>query len=52
MQERVRAGLQAGKTADVLAREIDLSKHGSFGANAEHNGASIRSMTKRLSTAR
>jgi cyclase len=52
MQERVRAGLQAGKTADVLAKEIDLSKHGSFGANAEHNGASIRSMTKRLSAAR
>jgi cyclase len=48
MLEKVRAGLRAGKTADQLVKEVDLSKHGSFGVNTEHNGNSIRSMSRRL----
>ena len=34
MQAQVRAGIKAGKSADQLVKEIDLSRHGSFGANA------------------
>jgi cyclase len=52
MQEKVRAGLKAGKTPDQLVNEIDLSRHGSFGVNAEHNGGSIRAMCRRLSGGR
>ena len=48
MQAQVRAGIKAGKSADQLAKEIDLSKHGSFGVNPEQNGISIRAMVRRL----
>ena len=49
MQRQVRAGIKAGRTADALAREIDLSRHGSFGANPEQNAGSIRAMYRNLS---
>jgi hypothetical protein len=41
---QVNAGIRSGKTADELIAEIDLSKHGSFGAGAEWNAAAIRAM--------
>ena len=52
MQQKVRAGLKAGKTAEQLSSEIDLSKHGSFGANAQQNAGSIRGMCRRLAGSR
>ena len=52
MLEKVRGGIAAGKTADQLVQEIDLSKHGSFGVSAENNGGSIRAMYRKLSAAR
>ena len=48
MLSQVRAGKRAGKSADDLAREIDLSKHGSLAANAAGNATSIRAIYKRL----
>lgn len=48
MLNQVRAGKRSGKSADVLVREIDLSKHGSLAANASSNAASIRAVYKRL----
>jgi glyoxylase-like metal-dependent hydrolase (beta-lactamase superfamily II) len=44
MQAQVRSGRKAGKSADQLAKEIDLAKHGSFGVNAEANAGSVRAM--------
>ena len=52
MQEKVRAGLRAGKTADQLVVEIDLSKHGTFGEAAQQNASSIRAMSRNLSANR
>jgi glyoxylase-like metal-dependent hydrolase (beta-lactamase superfamily II) len=52
MLQQVRAGLKAGKTADQLAAEIDLTKHGSFGASAPHNATSIRAIYRKLAPAR
>lgn len=52
MQGQVRAGIKAGKSADQLVKEIDLAKHGSFGANPEQNAISIRAMYKNLSRGR
>jgi hypothetical protein len=49
MQAQVRAGIKAGKTNDQLVKEIDLSKHGSFGENIDANGVSIRAMFRNLS---
>ena len=46
MQAQVKAGLKAGRMPEQMAKEIDLSKHGSFGANAEQNAGSIRAMTR------
>jgi cyclase len=50
MLDQVRAGKSAGKSADQLAGEIDLSKHGSFAVNREANATSIRAMYRRLTT--
>jgi glyoxylase-like metal-dependent hydrolase (beta-lactamase superfamily II) len=52
MQKQVRAGLAAGKSADQLAKEVDVSRHGSFGVNPEQNQASVRAMCRRLSPSR
>jgi cyclase len=46
MQAQVRAGLKANQTAEQLSKQIDLSKHGSFGVNADQNAGSIRAMTR------
>jgi glyoxylase-like metal-dependent hydrolase (beta-lactamase superfamily II) len=48
MLNQVRTGRRAGKSADALAREIDLSRHGSLAANAAANASSIRAMYKHL----
>ena len=47
MQRRVREGIRAGKSADQLA-QMDLSMHGSFGANPEQNAGSVRAMYRKL----
>jgi cyclase len=52
MQAQVRAGIKAGKQPDQLAKEIDLSKHSSWGVNPEQNASSIRAMYRRLSPPR
>ena len=52
MVSQVRAGIQAGKTADQVASGIDLSKHGTFGANAQANSNSARAVYRKLSAAR
>jgi hypothetical protein len=38
--------------ADELAKEIDLSMHGSFGANATANANAIRAMYRNISATR
>jgi cyclase len=48
MLNAVRAGKLAGKSADQLTSEIDLSKHGNLAANKAGNATSIRAMYKRL----
>lgn len=48
MLEQVRAGKKAGKSADQLAHEINLSKHGPLASNAEANATSVRAMYRRL----
>jgi cyclase len=49
MLQQVQAGVRAGKTADELASAIDLSKHGSFGANVQSNASSIRAIYRKIS---
>lgn len=46
--DQVRRGIAAGKTADQLVKEIDLSAYGSYGANTVSNVRSIRNMYRRL----
>jgi cyclase len=48
MINQVRTGKRAGKSADQLAKEIDLSKHGKLAANQEGNASSIKAMYKKL----
>jgi cyclase len=48
MISQVRSGKRAGKTADQLAAEIDLSKHGNFAADKQSNASSIRAMYRKL----
>ncbi len=47
MHQQVLAGKKAGKTADQLVKEINLSKHGHFAAFAQRNEESIRAMYRR-----
>jgi len=49
MLGQVRAGISAGKSADELARTIDLSKHGTIAHDTEANATSIRAMYRHLS---
>src|SRR5262249_39067371 len=51
MEAKVKQGIQSGVTADDLVKRIDLSGHGSFGANAELNASSIKAMFRNLSRA-
>ncbi len=44
MWKQVVAGRRAGKSADQLVKEIDLSKHQPFGGDPERNAGSIRAM--------
>ena len=44
MWNQVAAGKRAGKSADDLARSIDLGRHGNFAADPERNAASIRAV--------
>lgn len=46
--QQVRAGVRAGKTAHQLVREIDLSKDGSWGANAVGNARFIRAVYRKV----
>jgi len=42
--KQVSAGKRAGKTADQLVRELNLSRHGDFAADAQQNASAIRSL--------
>jgi glyoxylase-like metal-dependent hydrolase (beta-lactamase superfamily II) len=44
---QVSAGKKAGKTADELVREIDLSKHGDFAADPQQNQSAIRAVFRK-----
>ena len=46
MVDQVRAGIKASKTVDQLAQEIDLSRHGQFGAGSSAN--SVRAVYRKL----
>ncbi len=48
MLNQVRAGVHAGKSADELAHQINLSKDGFIAGDAEANANSIRAMSKHL----
>jgi cyclase len=48
MLAQVRAGINAGRSADQLANEIDLSRHQPFGAGRMENASSVRAMYRRL----
>ena len=41
------AGKKAGKTADQLVKEIDLSRHGDFAADARQNQSAIRQVFRK-----
>ncbi len=45
---QVREGIRTGRSADDLARDIDLSRHGTFGSNAQANATSIRAVYRFL----
>jgi glyoxylase-like metal-dependent hydrolase (beta-lactamase superfamily II) len=45
--KQVSAGKKAGKTVEQLAKEIDLSKHGDFAADAQQNQSAIRSVFRK-----
>ena len=42
--KQVSAGKRAGKTADQLAQELDLSRYGDFAADQQQNRAAIRAV--------
>ena len=50
MVDQVRAGIRAGKTADQLASEIDLSHHKPFGARP--SAGSVRAVYRKLTESR
>jgi cyclase len=45
--KQVSAGKKAGKTVDQLLKEIDLSKHGDFAADAQQNQSAIRQVFRK-----
>jgi glyoxylase-like metal-dependent hydrolase (beta-lactamase superfamily II) len=47
MWTQVSAGRRAGKSADELVSQIDLSKHGNFAASPQSNASSIRAMYRK-----
>lgn len=48
MLTQVRNGIRAGKSADDLAKSIDLRAHGPIANDADANASSIRAMYRRL----
>ncbi len=50
MLKQVREGKRAGKSADRLAQEMNLSRHGTLASSSTGNAASIRAMFKRIGT--
>jgi len=49
MLNQVRSGMRAGKSAEELAKTIDLRGHGTIANDAEANATSVRAMYRRLS---
>ena len=45
--KQVSAGKKAGKTVDQLLKEVDLSKHGNFAADAQQNQTAIRQVFRK-----
>ena len=45
--KQVSAGKKAGKTVDQLLKEVDLSKHGNFAADAQQNQSAIRQVFRK-----
>jgi cyclase len=45
--KQVSAGKKAGKTADQLVKEIDLSRHGDFAADTQQNQSAIRQVFRK-----
>jgi len=43
----VSAGNKAGRTADQLAAELNLSKHGDFAADQQQNQSAIRAVFRK-----
>jgi cyclase len=48
MLTQVRAGKLAGKSAEQLAGEIDLSRHANLGASKPGNAASVKAMYRKI----
>ena len=49
MMKQVKGGMEAGKTADELAAQINLSAHGTIATDAAANSASVRAMYRHFS---
>ena len=45
--KQVSAGKKAGRTADQLAAELNLSRHGDFAADQQQNQSAIRAVFRR-----
>jgi len=45
--KQVSAGKKAGKTVEELLKDVDLSKHGNFAADAQQNQAAIRQVFRK-----
>jgi cyclase len=45
--KQVSAGKKAGKTVDQLLKEVDLSTHGNFAADAQQNQSAIRQVFRK-----
>lgn len=45
--KQVSAGKNAGKTVDQLLKDVDLSKHGNFAADAQQNQTAIRQVFRK-----
>jgi hypothetical protein len=45
--QQVAAGKKAGRTLEQLQKEIDLSKHGDFAADAQQNQSAIRAVFRK-----
>jgi cyclase len=45
--KQVSAGKKAGKTVDQLLKDVDLSKHGNFAADAQQNLSAIRQVFRK-----